>query len=362
MTEWMYLEWWRDLLARHDGWLLEVGVAILVVIVASVLWRNVRKRMMQRVLKASKGLSHTLLDAIGVPVNWIILVVGLFWIADLSAQHFGSGMGNSLMVGRQLVLIFLIAWTAWRLIGRLETRQTEQGHDANTVQLVGNLAKVMVSVVIILPVLQVMGITISGMLAFGGVGGLIVGMAAKDLLANFFGSFIIYMDRPFKVGDWVRSPDRNIEGTVEKIGFRVTCIRTFDKRPLYVPNAVFSSISVENPSRMSNRRIKETIGLRYQDSGKMATVLEKVEQMLRAHPDIATNQIVMVNFNSYGPSSLDFFIYCFTKTTDWATYHRIKQDVLLQIMEIIHAEGADCAFPTRTIQVESMPETSAQTS
>lgn len=355
MNEWMHLTWWRDLLARHDGWLLEVGVAILVVTLATVIWRNVRKRMLQRVLKASNSLGHTLLDAVGVPVNWIILVVGLFWIADLSAQHFASGMGNSLAVGRQLVMIFLIAWMAWRLIDRLETRQAERGYDANTVQLVGNLAKVMVSIVIIMPVLQVMGITISGMLAFGGVGGLIVGMAAKDLLANFFGSFIIYMDRPFKVGDWIRSPDRDIEGTVEKIGFRVTCIRTFDKRPLYVPNAVFTSISVENPSRMRNRRIKETIGLRYQDADKMAIVLSKVETLLRAHPDIATDQIIMVNFNSYGPSSLDFFIYCFTKTTDWATYHKVKQDVLLKIMDIIHTEGADCAFPTRTLHVESMP-------
>ena len=106
------------------------------------------------------------------------------------------------------------------------------------------------------------------MLTFGGVGGLIVGLAAKDLLSNFFGGMMIYFDRPFKVGDWIRSPDRQIEGTVERIGWRMTIIRTFDKRPLYVPNSVFSSIVVENPSRMLNRRINETFGLRYQDADK----------------------------------------------------------------------------------------------
>ena len=78
----------------------------------------------------------------------------------------------------------------------------------------------------------------------------------------------VYLDRPFAVGDWVRSPDREIEGTVENIGWRVTRIRTFDKRPLYIPNSIFSQIAVENPSRMSNRRIKETIGIRYDDASK----------------------------------------------------------------------------------------------
>ena len=91
---------------------------------------------------------------------------------------------------------------------------------------------------------------------------------------------MIYLDRPFDVGDWVRSPDKNIEGTVEDIGWRLTRIRTFDKRPLYVPNGTFSTISVENPSRMSNRRIKTNIGLRYDDANKVATIIADIESML----------------------------------------------------------------------------------
>ena len=349
-------EWWNDLLTQNYDWFLEVVLALLATLTVGFVWRAIRRRLAMMVNKTENGWDDVLLGAIAVPINWIILVVGLSWIGDISARHFAEGVSNGVPVARQLALIILVAWAIWRLINRIEERQIVHGSDANTVQLVGKLAKVTVSILIVMPIFQVMGITISGILAFGGVGGLVVGMAAKDLLANFFGSFIIYMDRPFKVGDWIRSPDRNIEGTVEKIGFRVTCIRTFEKRPLYVPNAVFTSISVENPSRMRNRRIKETIGLRYQDSSKMAVVLNKVDTMLRSHPDIATDQIIMVNFNSYGPSSLDFFIYCFTKTTDWATFHEVKQDVLLKIIDIIHAEGADCAFPTQTIHVESMPE------
>lgn len=202
-----------------------------------------------------------------------------------------------------------------------------------------------------LVVLQTLGFSISGVLAFGGIGGIAVGFAARDLLANFFGGLMIYLDRPFVVGEWVRSPDREIEGIVEDIGWRLTRIRTFDKRPLYVPNAVFASISVENPSRMENRRIYETIGIRYDDISKMGTIVEKVKSMLANHPEIDTNKTLIVNFNKFAASSLDFFIYTFTKTTVWERYHEIKQDVLLKVIDIIEKEGAEVAFPTSTIHL-----------
>jgi MscS family membrane protein len=202
-----------------------------------------------------------------------------------------------------------------------------------------------------LVILQTLGYSISGVLAFGGIGGIAVGFAAKDLLANFFGGLMIYLDRPFSVGDWIRSPDKEIEGTVENIGWRQTRIRTFDKRPLYVPNATFNHISVENPSRMQNRRIKETIGIRYEDASKMDGIIRDVEAMLKAHPDIDQNQTVIVNFNSFAASSLDFFIYTFTKTTDWVKYHEVKQKVLLIILGIIEQHGADIAFTTSTVKI-----------
>ena len=115
-------------------------------------------------------------------------------------------------------------------------------------------------------ILQSLGVSVSGLLAFGGIGGIAVGFAARDLLANFLGGLSIYLDRPFTVGDWIRSPDREIEGTVEEIGWRMTRIRTFDQRPLYVPNSIFASVALENPSRMNNRRIYETLGIRYEDA------------------------------------------------------------------------------------------------
>jgi MscS family membrane protein len=143
---------------------------------------------------------------------------------------------------------------------------------------------------------------------------------------------------------------------VENIGWRLTLIRTFDKRPLYVPNSVFATIAVENPSRMTNRRIYETIGIRYEDSEKMEVIVNDVKQMLKSHPEIDINATMIINFVSFSASSIDFFVYTFTKTTDWVFFHEIKQDVLLQILTIIENHGAEMAFPTSTLHVESMPE------
>jgi MscS family membrane protein len=253
-----------------------------------------------------------------------------------------------------MFVLRLIRGTEAILIER-ESATGEKDFDKHTVEAIGKLFRISVMITGGLVMLQSLGYSISGVLAFGGIGGIAIGFAAKDLLANFFGGLMIYLDQPFKIGDWIRSSDRNIEGTVENIGWRLTRIRTFDKRPLYVPNSVFANIALENPSRMTNRRIYETIGIRYEDAGKMHAIVSEVKAMLLTHPDIDTSQTLIVNFNSFAASSIDFFVYTFTKTTDWVMFHEIKQDVLLKIMEIVNRQGAEIAFPTSTLHIQSLP-------
>ena len=238
------------------------------------------------------------------------------------------------------------------LIKRVERNLTDIEYtsepcDETTVKAVGKLLRFSVIITAVLIAMQLFGYSISGLLAFGGIGGLAIGFAAKDLLANFFGGLMLYFDQPFKVGDWVRSPDQEIEGTVEDIGWRLTRIRTFDQRPLYIPNSIFNSISLENPSRMLNRRIYETIGIRYDDLSKMEEIVSDVHKMLVEHEEIDKNKTLIVNFDSFAPSSADFFIYTFTKTTKWVQFHEIKQDVLMKIGKIIDSNSAEIAFPTR---------------
>jgi MscS family membrane protein len=350
------MNWWLDLIEQNYDWLWESGFALTITLGVALVWRFIRKRLTHVIRRSRNRWDDVTLNAFAVPINWLILIVGASWFADITARNFSAEIMTSIPIARQLAALIVIAWGVWRFISGIEIKQLDKGNDPTTVQLVGKVTKLTLTILIILPVFQVLGISISGMLAFGGMGGLIVGMAAKDLLANFFGSIMIYLDRPFNVGDWIRSPDRSIEGVVESIGFRLTVIRTFDKRPLYVPNSVFTNIAVENPSRMHNRRIKETIGVRYKDAKKLPIILDEVRNMLVNHADIDETQTLIVNFDTFGASSLEFFIYTFTKTTQWIEFHHIKQDVMLQILNIIHDHDADCAFPTRTLQVESIPE------
>ncbi|MDP2197394.1 MAG: mechanosensitive ion channel, partial [Sulfurimicrobium sp.] len=122
-----------------------------------------------------------------------------------------------------------------------------------------------------------------------------------------------------------------------------------------VPNSVFSTIAIENPSRMTNRRIHETIGIRYADFKAMERITSEVKAMLMTHPEIDSTLTLMVNFNRYGASSLDFFVYTFTKTTNWARFHEVKQDVLLKIGQIIENNNAEIAFPTSTVHLQVEP-------
>ena len=354
-------QWMTELLGK-ETWIIQVFVVIFAMLVINFMQKRALVRVLARAHKTSNLWDDAFIGALRRPLNLLIWVVGLTFAADIIRSHNDASLFNVVPAIRDVGVIVSIIWFMVRFIRAGEkniitqAKTQEDGVDETTVVAIGKLIRLSVVITGALVALQTLGFSISGVLAFGGIGGIAVGFAAKDLLANFFGGLMIYLDRPFSVGDWVRSPDKSIEGTVENIGWRLTRIRTFDKRPLYVPNSVFASIAVENPSRMTNRRIYETIGIRYDDAGKMDVIVNDVIEMLKGHEAIDTSQTLIVNFNSFAPSSLDFFVYTFTKTTDWVKFHQIKQDVLLKILNIIEGHGAEMAFPTSTLHVDSMPD------
>ncbi|WP_293265907.1 mechanosensitive ion channel family protein [Neptunomonas sp.] len=343
-------------LGKENGWILSVFVIVLVTLIAVFVMRKVFVRMATQLEKTKNVWDDILLSSARRPAIMMIWVLGGSWAFDVIDAKTGTVLLDVIEPIRKVAVIVLLGWFLIRFLRSAEKALIDPAGidttlDATTVSAMGKLLRLSLIITIALVVLQSFGYSISGVLAFGGIGGLAVGFAAKDLLANFFGGLMIYMDRPFKVGDWVRSPDQNIEGTVEDIGWRLTRIRTFDKRPLYVPNATFASISVENPSRMTHRRIYETIGVRYCDLKTVKGVVDDVREMLRQHPDLDHTQTLIVNLNKFAPSSLDFFVYTFTKTTNWVRFHQVKEDVLLKIMDIVEQHGAEAAFPTSTVHL-----------
>jgi MscS family membrane protein len=337
---------------------VELFVIVLLTVFGSYFVRRFVRTLKTRAAKTTSKWDDTFFAALEGPARTLVWVVGLTFALERASV--GLDLQAIFSPLRGALVVATLTWALIRFIDRVQRRMIQDPKtddlDLTTVEAIGRLIRITVLITSGLIILQTLGFSVSGVLAFGGLGGIAVGFAAKDLLSNFFGGLMIFLDRPFGVGDWIRSPDRDIEGTVESLGWRLTTIRTFDKRPLYVPNATFLSIAVENPSRMSHRRIYETIGVRYDDAAQIRAIVERVKAMLETHPDIDASQTLMVNFNQFGPSSLDFFLYCFTKTTVWTDYHRVKEDVLLQAYDLITALGAEVAFPTQTLHLQVEPE------
>ncbi len=335
------------------AWVAQVFLILLATAFASFFIKRLLTKMLTRLHRTPSRWDDIILKSMKRPITWAVWLVGLDLAIDLVYARTENPIFSYSDPVRDVGVLLCITWFLLGLIRGAEqefTRDSDQ-IDQHTAEAIGKLVRLALIITTGLVVLQTLGFSVSGVLAMGGIGGIAVGFAAKDLLANFFGALIIYLDRPFLVGDWIRSPDRSLEGTVEKIGWRLTVIRDFQSRPIYVPNAIFTSIIVENPSRMDNRRIYETIGLRYSDLTSMENVVSEVKAMLQSHDEIDVDKTMMVNFNEFSDSSVDFFIYCFTKTTKWVEFHRIKQDVMLRIAEIIEANNAEIAFPTSTIHL-----------
>jgi len=354
------LDSWLSRLTGGDATLtlvLQVFLVVSVVVVGNFLLRRLLDRLAARTEQTENPWDEALVNAARRPLPLLAWIVGLAFAARIVQSEADAPLFEAIDPLRTIGVIGCLTWFLVRLIGNMQAailqRQVERGEavDRTTVDAIGKLLRVSVLITAVLVGLQSLGFSISGVLAFGGIGGIAVGFAAKDLLANFFGGLMVYLDRPFTVGDWIRSPDKDLEGTVEEIGWRLTRIRTFDKRPLYVPNSIFTQIAVENPSRMSHRRIKEHVGVRYDDMNVVAPIVEDIKAMLRAHPEIEPAQTLIVNLDAFGPSSVDILIYTFTRTTVWVDYHEIKQDVLLRIAGIVAAHGAEIAFPTRTLHL-----------
>jgi MscS family membrane protein len=240
--------------------MLELFIVLLTVFGAYFVRRFVMT-LKARAEKTSSKWDDTFFASLQGPARALVWVVGLSFALERASV--GLDIEALFSPLRSAFVVATLTWGFIRFIDRVQRRMMRDTGpddlDKTTIEAIGRLIRITVLITSSLIVLQTLGFSVSGVLAFGGLGGIAVGFAAKDLLSNFFGGLMIFLDRPFGVGDWIRSPDRNIEGTVESLGWRLTTIRTFDKRPLYVPNATFLSVAVENPSRMSHRRIYDSI-------------------------------------------------------------------------------------------------------
>lgn len=288
------------------------------------------------------------------------------WMIDkaikdlLTEKYFNVMFDNSFFLVNMLFLLYVVS----KFFNQLEKRISKNRNKAVTFDkhAAKGITKMIVLafyLVISLSICQkVFGLSFASLLAVGGVGGLSIGLAAKDILSNLFGGFLIFIEKPFSIGDWVSSPDREIEGVIEDIGWRMTTVRTFEKRLLYIPNSIFQSIIVENVSKMPFRRIKLSFGLDYKDFGSIQAITQDIESYIKQSEDFICDfesdgekvdvpcYARMVEFDS---SSLKIDCYTFSKDKSLGLYLKRREQLLTKIKSIVDEHG--CEIPYNTIRI-----------
>ena len=306
----------------------------------------------KRFARSRVGWDSAMLLAARSPARWLIWIIGITWILQIINHAWPIPLLDAVRTFRRTVVILLVAWFLLSFVKQLRISAPVDSQLARTgvIEAGVRMAQLVIVIITFLVILQTHGYSIASILAFGGIGGIAIGLAAKDMLANVFGGLMLHLDRPFHIGERIRFVNGSIEGAVEAIGWRQTRIRTPDRKPVYVPNSLFTSHAVENFSRMDNRRIQITVGLRYDDLNKLERIASDIESYLKEHPGIDDRRILQVTFSQYGESTIDLLIDCFTRTIALVEYRAIKQQILLKAGQLIHQAGADFAFPTRTIE------------
>ncbi|MBR90356.1 MAG: hypothetical protein CMO66_03670 [Verrucomicrobiales bacterium] len=326
------------------------------VFIRRILQNYVEAKLAKWFEKTKATWDDLLFDAIRKPLNAFIMV-GAIHIAISVLVFRIEGIphgfvGKSYTVGLGIIII----WAIYRLVDVMAHYLDDLLARGDTelkgqfTPLATRAMRIFIVIVGGLTVLATIGVNVNGLVGGLAVGGLAISMAASDTVANFIGTFNILTDRPYKVGDWI-SVGSEIDGTVEEIGFRSTRVRTFDKTQITVPNGTINKSNVKNWSRMPKRRVKMTIGVTYNTKpNEMRTLLERIEKMLREDKDV-DQEYMLVQFTDFGPSSLDIFLYYFTKSTVWKEYLDVRQRINLQIMDLLEEMDLEFAFPTQTLHL-----------
>lgn len=305
--------------------------------------------------KTATYYDNKIISALKGPLSFAFIIIGLhlFFILIFKETETIKNILNTLVVYTVFWAILSISEALRNLIYSATGK-----FNAELSKEIGNFVlaiwKILVTGIGLGAMLQVWGINVTALVASLGIGGLAFALAAKDTAANLFGSFSLLADKSIRIGEWIKV--NGVEGTVENIGMRTTKVRSFQKSLITVPNHIVANHPIENFSRRGIRRIKMHIGLTYStNSEQIIKIMEDIKEMLKGHEGISQNDSLMVNFDTFGDSSLDIFIYTFTKTANWKKYLDIRENVNLEIMKIVEENGSSFAFPSHSIYVEQTP-------
>jgi MscS family membrane protein len=307
-------------------------------------------------------MDDSLLGALDGPIRLVPVILGLFIAIDYLAFE-----DRYAEIGAQVVrtlVVFDLFWGLYQITGPISTTFTRLEEILTKEMADWLIGFLHIAIVFIgaATILEVWGIKIGPILAGLGLFGVAVALGAQDLFKNLIGGILVIAEKRMRVGDWILV-DGLVEGTVETIGFRSTLVRRFDKAPVYVPNAKLSDNAITNFSAMTHRRIKWMIGIEYSATiEQLRQIRDEIESHILGLDEFASPSEVatFVRIDRFSDSSIDILLYCFTKTTDWGEWLKIKEALAYRVKEIVEGAGTGFAFPSQSIYVERIPGDAAE--
>ncbi len=265
-----------------------------------------------------------------------------------------------LIKGLDILSIFFLIFLVIRIVSIVfhylnkATQQTDNTLDDQLMPVLNRIAQIIIWAIGIIYILDSLDVNVTALLAGISIGGLAIALAAQDTVKNFFGSIMIFLDRPFQIGDAISF--NGIDGSVEEVGVRSTRIRTFANSVVYVPNGKLADSIVDNMGLRQFRRFKTDIGITYDTSPKKIDLFIKgIRHILANHPHTRKDNFE-VHLNSFGASSINILVYCFIDTAEWAVELKSRHDILYAIIFLAEELGVSFAFPSQSLYIESLPK------
>lgn len=338
-------------------WLAALGVIFASAGIGWVLSRLVRSALAQGARRTATTWDDTIIERIAGPLTAAFSVgAAMLLLPFLGLDPDAEGSFRRVARAAWLVTFF---WLTWRMIdvGHLVALRSSWAHRVPSsralIPLGARSGKVLVLAIALIAILSLFGYPVASLLAGLGLGGLAVALAAQKTVENLFGAFSIGVDQPFREGDFVKIED--FVGTVEAIGLRSTRFRTLDRTIISIPNGKLADMRLESFTERDRLRLSAIVGVVYgTTASQLRSLLVGFETVLRGHPRIWPDAVV-VRFREFAASSLDIEVMAWFQTTDWSEFQSIREEVLLNFMDVVEGVGTSFAFPTRTVHLVREP-------
>lgn len=332
--------------------LIGIGIFFIFLIFRGIISKVIIKRLESISKRTTNKLDDTFVHAMVGPARFLPIVLG-FFIASYYMSFGEDGKVAIDTINRTLITIFIF-WVIHQIVEPIS--YILSGLDKMlTRELIGWIIKSLKILIFILglaAVFELWGIKIGPIIAGLGLFGVAVALGAQDLFKNLISGILVLVEKRFKIGDWILV-EGTIEGIVEKIGFRSTVIRKFDKSLAIIPNFQFAENSVVNISETTNWRIRWSITLQYDTTvAQLKKVREEIENYINKSEDFSQSVGVAVRIEKFSDSSIDLLVRCFTASNSWSDSLLVKERLAIAIKEIVEGNKASFAFPSQSIYIE----------